>query len=237
MANIKTAVVTAGSRGIGRAVVLKLLQEGMQVITCSRSEIKLQALHLDASEFLTTNQLQSIPADLSGKPGVEKFLNFVHDKTATVDLLVNNAGAFIPGKVSDEPDGALEDMIDINLYSAYRVTRGLLPGMIQRKRGHIFNMCSVASIMPYEHGGSYCVAKYALLGFTRVLREEMKKQGIRVTAVLPGATLSDSWKDVELPEERFMPPEDIASCIYHTFQLSPRTVVEDIVLRPQLGDI
>ena len=87
------------------------------------------------------------------------------------------------------------------------------------------------------HGGSYCIAKFALLGFSKVLREEMKEHGIRVTSILPGAALSDSWKGVDLPTERFMPVEDIASCIFSTYSLSPRTVVEDIVLRPQLGDI
>ena len=233
----KTAVVTAGSRGIGRAVVLKLLREGFEVITCSRSPAKLEALHQDANKGTRQNILYSIPADLSENEGINSFLEFVNRSALQVDLLVNNAGAFVPGKVSDEPEGALEKMIDINLYSAYKITRGVLPGMITRKKGHIFNMCSVASITPYMHGGSYCISKFALLGFSKVLREEMKEHGIRVTAVLPGAALSDSWKGVELPEERFMPVEDIASSIYHSYSLSSRSVVEEILLRPQLGDI
>ena len=233
----KTAVVTAGSRGIGRAVVLNLLRHRFDVLTCSRSEVKLEGLHQHAHQLNMPGKLYSIPVDLSEKEGVDRFVDFVSQQCSEVDILVNNAGAFVPGKVSLEPEGTLEDMIHINLYSAYRVTRRLLPGMVSRGSGHIFNMCSVASIQPYEHGGSYCIAKYALLGFTRVLREEMKEHHIRVTAIMPGATLSDSWKDVDLPPERFMPAEDIASCIYHTYQLSPRTVVEDIVLRPQLGDI
>ena len=233
----KTAVVTAGSRGIGRAVVLRFLQEGFDVITCSRNSTKLEALQGDAARLKTPGNLNIVAADLSNLEGVNGFLNFVEESSAEVDVLVNNAGAFVPGRVSDEPAGVLEDMIDINLYSAYRVTRGILPGMVKRKSGHIFNMCSVASIQAYENGGSYSIAKFALLGFSRVLREEMKEQGIRVTAVLPGATLSDSWEDVDLPEERFMPAKDIASCIYNAFSLSARSVVEDIVLRPQLGDI
>lgn len=233
----KTAIVTAGSRGIGRAVVLKLASEGFDVITCSRSKAKLEALHDDVSREAPHTKLYSVPADLSEKKGVNSFLAFVHDLSLEIDVLVNNAGGFIPGKVSNEPEGALESMIDINLYSAYRVTRGVLPGMIKRNAGHVFNMCSVASITPYMHGGSYCIAKFALLGFSKVLREEMKEHGVRVTSILPGAALSDSWKGVDLPAERFMPVEDIASCIYHTYSLSSRTVVEDIVLRPQLGDI
>lgn len=237
MESNKTAIVTAGSRGIGRAVVLKLLSAGFNVVTCSRSKAKLEALHLDAARLTGNSQLHSIPVDLSTKPGVDEFLDFIRGLSVSVDLLVNNAGAFVPGKVSDEPDGNLEDMIDINLYSAYRVTRGLLPEMIKRKRGHIFNMCSVASVSPYVNGGSYCIAKFALLGFSKVLREEMKEHGIRVTSVLPGATLSDSWEGVDLPEERFMPATDIAASVLNVYNLSPRTVVEEIILRPQLGDI
>lgn len=233
----KTAVVTAGSRGIGRAVVLKLAIEGFDVITCSRSKAKLEALHEDVTAKAGPGKLYTIPADLSESEGVQGFLSFVNDLSINIDVLVNNAGAFVPGKVSNEPEGALESMIDINLYSAYRVTRGILPGMIKRKSGHVFNMCSVASITPYMHGGSYSIAKFALQGFSKVLREEMKEHGIRVTSVIPGAALSDSWKGVDLPEERFMPVEDIASSIYHIYSLSSRTVVEEIVMRPQLGDI
>jgi len=232
----KTAIITAGSRGIGRAVVMKFLSEGFQVITCSRSEAKLEALHLEAGKP-SHGQLQTVSADLSSKQGVDGFLEFVNLNTETIDLLVNNAGAFVPGRLSDEPDGVLEGMIDLNLYSAYRVTRGLLSQMIERKKGHIFNMCSVASITPYVTGGSYCITKFALLGFTKVLREEMKEHGIRVTAVLPGATLSDSWEGVDLPEDRFMPASDIADTIFQVYSLSSRTVVEEILLRPQLGDI
>jgi hypothetical protein len=91
--------------------------------------------------------------------------------------------------------------------------------------------------MAYPQGGSYSISKYALLGFSKSLREELKSYNIKVTAVMPGATLTDSWKDSELPEERFIPAEDIASIIYNTTLLSDRTVVEDIIIRPQAGDI
>lgn len=218
-------------------MVLRLLQEGFNVITCSRSQAKLDALHRDAAKITAQNELYSIPADLSEKEEVKSFLSFANELSLDVDVLVNNAGAFAPGKISDEPEGALEDLIDINLYSAYRVTRGILPQMIKRKNGHIFNMCSVASITPYVHGASYCIAKFALLGFSKVLREEMKEHRIRVTSVLPGAVWSDSWKGVDLPEDRFMPVDDIASSIYNIYKLSPRTVVEELLLRPQLGDV
>ena len=98
-------------------------------------------------------------------------------------------------------------------------------------------MCSIASIKAYPNGASYAMTKFALLGFSKVLREELKQHGIRVTAVMPGATLTDSWAGVDLPKDRFMTAEDVADIVYGTYALSPRSVVEEIIIRPQLGDI
>jgi short-subunit dehydrogenase len=109
--------------------------------------------------------------------------------------------------------------------------------MKDRRRGHIFNMCSVASLFAYPNGGSYSITKFALLGFTKVLREELKPYGVRVTSVMPGATLTASWQGTDLPDERFMRVEDVAETIYAAYSLSQQSVVEEIVLRPQLGDI
>jgi short-subunit dehydrogenase len=109
--------------------------------------------------------------------------------------------------------------------------------MISAKAGHIFTMCSVASLGAYPNGGSYSISKFALLGMTKNLRHELKQHGIKVTAVIPGAAYTDSWKESGLPEQRFMEAEDIASMIYAATLLSPQAVVEEIVMRPQLGDI
>jgi short-subunit dehydrogenase len=128
-------------------------------------------------------------------------------------------------------------MMGANLYSAYYTTRGLIASMKTRGQGHVFTLCSIASIKAYPNGGSYAISKFALLGLTKVLREELKPSGIRVTAVLPGATRTSSWDAVALPEERFMKPEDVADAVYGAYSLSPRSVVEEILIRPQLGDI
>jgi short-subunit dehydrogenase len=154
-----------------------------------------------------------------------------------VDVLVNNTGTFIQGNVSDEPDGALETMLDVNLYSAYHTTRTLLPRIMGQKSGHIFTICSIASLAAYPGGGAYSISKYALLGFTRNLRAELMEHGIKVTAVIPGAVYTDSWKGSGVPPDRIMEAEDLAHIIFAASQLSPQAVVEDIVLRPQLGDL
>jgi short-subunit dehydrogenase len=121
--------------------------------------------------------------------------------------------------------------------SAYTLTRALLPEMVAARAGHIINMCSTASITAYTNGGSYCITKFALLGFSRVLREELKHHNIRVTQVLPGATLTASWEGVDLPAERFIDAGGLAELIFAIVQARPGTVVEELLVRPQLGDI
>jgi hypothetical protein len=98
-------------------------------------------------------------------------------------------------------------------------------------------MCSIASIKAYPNGGSYAISKFALLGLSKVLREELKPFGIKVTAILPGATKTASWDGVDLPDDRFMMAEDIAETVFAAYSLSSRSVVEEILIRPQLGDI
>jgi len=98
-------------------------------------------------------------------------------------------------------------------------------------------MCSIASITAYAHGGSYSVSKFGMLGFSKSLREELKPHGIRVISVLPGATFTRSWEGADVPEERMMPAEDIAELVWTACSLGPRTVVEEIVVRPHLGDL
>ena len=114
----------------------------------------------------------------------------------------------------NEDEDALKFMINTNLYSNYRVTRGLSKIFISQKYGHIFNICSIASKVAYENGGSYCISKFALYGFSQCLREEFKKFNVKVTAVLPGATRTGSWDGTSLPDERFINVDDISNSIY-----------------------
>jgi len=233
----KLIVVTGGTKGIGNSVVKKFVNEGFDVITCSRNQKDLDALH---HEFKTKNPETEIithVADLSKKDETEKFISKIKSLDRIVDVLVNNTGAYIPGKILEEEEGALETMIETNLYSAYRITRGIAPGMEAQNKGHIFMMCSTASFVPYKNGGSYCIAKYGMLGMARVLREELKDKGVRVTAIMPGATFTASWEGVDIPEDRFMKSEDVAESIFNAYSMSKRTVIEEIILRPQLGDL
>ncbi len=232
----KLAVITGATKGIGRAIVQRFAEEGFDIAACSRSEADLMILK-ELIEEQYKVEVHISPTDMSDKDEVITFGTFIRNLRGQVEVLVNNAGVFIPGQIIDEKDGALEQMINTNLYSAYHLTRTLIDDMISHGKAHIFNMCSTASITPYENGGSYCISKYALLGMTKVLREEMKSHNIKVTAILPGATYTASWEGVDLPEERFMKAEDVANAVWGAYTMSDSTVIEEILMRPQLGDI
>jgi short-subunit dehydrogenase len=229
----KSVIISGGSQGIGKALVKKFLKEGFNVYTCGRDANKLSGLE---NEF-SNPCLKTFVADLSQKNQVLDFANWILAQEKSIDVLINNAGFFMPGQIQNEEDGVLEAQIQANLYSAYHLTKALLPTFQAKKSGHIFSICSTASITAYTAGGSYCISKFALLGFTKVLREELKTQGIKVTAVLPGATLTPAWDGVNLPESRFIPADDVAETIFSAYQMSPSTVLEEILIRPQLGDI
>ncbi len=229
-------VVTGGTKGIGRAIIARFSESGHDIATCARNEQDLEELKAEIEDKYG-NRVLIQKADMSKKSHVSDFLEFLRLSGRDIDVLVNNAGKFVPGEVHSEEEGVLEDQIETNLYSAYRMSRGVVPGMKKAQQGHIFNICSTASIMAYSNGGSYCISKFAMYGMSKVLREELKPEGIRVTAVLPGATYTSSWEESDMPEERFMSAEDVAEMVYATYRLSPRSVVEDLVIRPQLGDL
>jgi short-subunit dehydrogenase len=231
------AVITGASRGIGRAVANIFALHGYDLFLCARNESNLlQAME----EIRTAHPNISVDGrafDLGKKQSAQLFGEWVNSNAGLVDVLVNVAGTFIQGNISDEPDGALEAMLEVNLYSAYHTTRALLPKMKEAGTGHIFSICSIASLAAYPNGGAYSISKFALLGFSKNLRRELEPFGIKVTAIIPGAVYTDSWKGSGVEEQRIMKPEDVASVIYAVSQLSPQAVAEEIVMRPQLGDL
>ena len=232
----RLVVVTGGTKGIGKAIIHRFAADGMPIATCARNKKDLASLREEVNRE-HSNVIHTHVADLSKREGIKDFIAFIRMIDQPVEVLVNNTGVFIPGLVHEEAEGSLEKMMNTNLYSAYHLSRGIIPQMMNDKRGHIFNLCSVASLNAYPNGGSYSISKFAMYGFSKALREELKEFSIRVTSILAGAVKTPSWDEVELPEERFMKPEDIAETIHATYRLSKRTVVEDIILRPQLGDI
>jgi NADP-dependent 3-hydroxy acid dehydrogenase YdfG len=181
--------------------------------------------------------VMSSNTDMGEEGQVREFAQKVLDAFDRVDVLVNNAGVFETGTVHGEADGQLERMLRINLLSAYHLTRLIVPRMIEQKSGHIFNICSVAALNAYTNGGSYSISKWAMLGFSKNLREEMKAHGIKVTSVHPGATMTGSWEGFDIDPMRILEAGDIARMVVASAGLSEQACVEDILIRPQLGDL
>lgn len=229
------AVVTGATQGIGKAVAEKLLGEGFDLAICARTEADLQNLKAGWETQFPEQKIFIYPADFSRKHEVLAFAKSVSDNFPWIALLVNNAGIFIPGDLATEPEGHLEAIMNVNLYSAYHLTRALLPNM--KDGSHIVNMCSVASLKAYPQGGAYSISKYALLGFSDNLREELRPRKIRVTSICPGATWSRSWSGSGVPESRLMAASDVAELLWTSHKLSPQASVETVVMRPLDGDL
>ncbi len=229
-------IITGASKGLGKAIAEKFAEAGHSLFVCSRNEVDLYKMMEELLTKFPQCSIKALPVDMSIKNEVLKLGNWCLS-FGVPDIIINNAGQFLPGSVYNEEEGFLEKMMEVNLYSAYHLTRLLLPKMMHAKSGHIFNMCSIASLHAYPNGGAYSISKFALAGFSKNLREEMKPYNIKVTAVYPGAAYTDSWSGSGVDPKRIMEAEDIAAMIYAASQLSTQACVEDIILRPQLGDL
>jgi NAD(P)-dependent dehydrogenase (short-subunit alcohol dehydrogenase family) len=230
------AVVTGASQGIGRAVALAFAAEPVaRLALVSRNEGRLETVAAACREAGAETRV--LPADVTDEVAVREVAATVLTQWGAPDILVNNAGLFRPGSLREMSATTFRDQVEANLTSAFLVTRAFLGPMIENGRGTIVFMASVASIRGYAGGVAYCAAKHGLLGLARVVREETRETGVRVTTLLPGATFTPSWEGSDLPEERFMPPEDIAQTVLSVYRLSGRSVVEEILIRPQRGDV
>jgi short-subunit dehydrogenase len=229
-------IITGASKGIGKAIAAAFAAEGATLFLCARNEVTLYNTVAELQTRFPNSIIKAKAFNLSVKEEAQKFGQWVLN-VGTPDILVNNAGQFLPGNISTEEDGILEQTIHTNLYSAYHLTRTVISKMIEAKRGHVFNICSIASLQAYKNGGSYSISKFALMGFSKNLREELKPHHIKVTAVYPGAVMTDSWAGFDNSAGRIMEANDIATMIVAASKLSPQAVVEDIILRPQLGDL
>lgn len=232
-------IITGASRGLGKAIAEKFAEDkqGNSLFLAARNKQNLEQMAKEMQARFPRAGLYTRACDLSIPEEAVAFGQWVIDQVEKVDILINNAGSFVPGSVHEEEEGSLEKMIAANLYSAYHLSRTIIPVMKAQQSGHIFNMCSIASFQAYKNGGAYSISKFALAGMTKNLREEMKAYGVKVTAIYPGAAYTDSWSSSGLSPELFMEARDIAAMVYSAAHLSAKACVEEIILRPQPGDI
>ena len=231
-------IVTGASRGIGFAILEKYARAGWNLAFCSKNSDGVSKAKQLLQSINSNVIIYAEAFDIENKDAVLNFASNCLKELGSINILVNNAGLFKQGELSATNfDDDLEYLMRVNLFSAYCMGKIIIPEMIKNKSGHIFNISSIAGLKDYENGGGYTVAKFALTGYTKQMRNELKSKNIRVTGIYPGAVLTDSWAGVDLPESRFIQPGDIAELVFTTSLLSPSVCVEDIIIRPQEGDI
>jgi short-subunit dehydrogenase len=224
------AIVTAASKGIGRAISIQLAENGYNVAICARNEQDLIALAEQLS--YTGKRIVYFKADLSNKAEVYAFCDFAIRELGDIDVLVNNAGIFIPSAILDEEDADFDLQLNLNLNAAYYISKQIGKTMRDRQSGHIFNICSAASREIIKNAGTYSVTKTAMLCLNSVLRQELAEFNVKVTAILPGATLTASWDGTDIPAEKFMKPEDIAKALFQVLTLGAAANVDEILIKP-----
>lgn len=224
------AVITGATKGIGRAIAIKLASNGYNLAVCARTEIDLIALRKELEP--TGVKIITVVADCSNKVDVLSFYEKTKAAFNTIDVLVNNVGIFLPGSILDEDDESFELQQQLNLNSAYYFSKYFGKIMRSQRFGHIFNICSIASVQTINNAGSYSVTKTAMLSLNNVLRKELADYNVKVTAILPGATLTASWEGTTINPDKFVQPEDIANAAYSILNLSSGVNVDEITLTP-----
>ncbi|MDP0495596.1 MAG: SDR family oxidoreductase [Verrucomicrobiota bacterium JB024] len=233
-------LITGGGRGIGAAIALAFAQRGgCRLALSARSTDQLEAT-AQACEKLGV-EARAYPCDVSDPDAVAALAEAVRTAQGEPDTVVNNAGYFLGKPFLELSTEDFDTVIAANLRSAFLVSQAFAPAMAERGQGTLINIASSASRKIFPGMAAYSSAKYGLLGMTRVMRQELMSQGVRVLCILPGPTLTDAWNQSGIDEatlrERLMPAEDVAQAIVNAWELPAKTVVDEIYLQPLSGDL
>jgi len=234
---MKNALITASTKGMGRAIAIAFAKEGINLAVCSRHSEDLTAFKDELSAINPNIKIFTAVVDVSVKQQLQDFARAAEQHLGFISIIVNNAGVYEHSSILDDADDTLDKHVNTNLMPAYELYRYFGKTMIAAHEGHIFTICSVASLSPIAEAGTYSVTKFALLGLNKVMRSEMQQYGVKVTAIIPGSTLTDSWKGMEVDKDKMVLPEDISSAIVNIYKMSAGANVDEIVIKPAFGQI
>lgn len=224
----KVAIVTGAARGIGKATAIALATEGVHVGLIARSEETLKEVASEA-EGLGVKAAYAV-ADVSSKEQVEAAIASIRNELGSADILINNAGIATFGTVLEMDPEEWRRIIDTNLLGTYYATRAVLPQLIEKNGGDIINIASTSGLSGAATSSAYSASKFAMIGFTESLAQEVRRNNIRVTALNPSTVATDLALDLHLIKEnndsKFMQPEDIAEIIVNQLKLNPRIYVK-----------
>jgi short-subunit dehydrogenase len=229
-------LITGASSGIGKAAALAFAKAGINLALVSRSEEKLAAVASAARQ--TGVEVQVYPLDLAQLDVVQEKVRAIAADFGSIDILVNSAGMGYTGALSETPLADWLQVINLNLTSVFQCILGVLPTMRDRG-GTIINVASIAAQHPFPNWGAYSVSKAGLIALSKTLAAEERTNGIRVTAICPGAVNTQLW-DTETVQANFdrsamLTPEIVAQSILHTALMPELAVIEELILMPSAG--
>lgn len=234
---MENALITGATKGIGRAIAEAFAKQGINMAICSRNSEELQETQLHLQQLNSQIKLITSVTDCADKKQLLQFAAHAELELGFINLLVNNVGSYEPCSILEDEDDTLQQQLNINLIPAYELYRYFARTMMAARRGHIFNICSIAAIEPVVNAGSYSVTKAAQLSLNHVMRLETQAYGVKVTAVLPGSTFTASWQGTDVDRRRFVQPEDVAAAIVSCYQMSAGANAEQIIIKPVLGQL
>lgn len=230
-----SVIITGASRGIGRRIAQMFArQTEYALLLVARTKSGLKDTKT-LCEKVGDNRIEIVACDASDPKAVQK-IKLPKDFPAP-GIVINNAGSFLLKKLEKTTPEEFDQQIQANLYSAVNITNRFLDDLKSASRGLIINICSAGAVEGLKDSGAYSASKHALLGYTRSLRQELLDTKIGVTAINLGQTQSTSWEGSLIDRDLLIDPDDVAKIILNLAQLSPRTVVEEILVKPQHGRV
>lgn len=226
------ALITGASEGIGRAVARALAGAGYNLVLTARNEQKLKTLRTELLKASPQVNVLVLAYDLGATGQLHALVDDLHAAGTAIDILVNNLGIYQPESILAEKDEAFGAMMQLNVFVPYFLSKILGQKMVDRKAGYIFGIVSIAGKTAIAGSGSYSVSKFASYGLFQNLREELRGSGVKVTAILPGSTLTSSWTGTQIGSDRFVQPEDVASAVLNCLKMSSGANVDEITITP-----
>ena len=233
----RTALITGATKGMGLAITNELAALGCDLLLIARNTDELNTLKTTLESQHTGISVQYRACDVADAGQLDELIGWINSLPAGPDILINNVGIFKPVSVLDETDEDFHQQLQVNYVTPHLLSRAVGRRMRENRRGHIFNISSIASREPVSAAGTYTVTKFAVRGLTHVLREELRPHDVKVTEIIPGSTLTSSWEGTEIPADRFILPADIAAAIATCLRMSDGANVEEIVIKPRYSNV